>query len=301
MSLRRDSVGKRSYIFITLGIIIVVFFIINNRNDNLITSEYLNGQIITQLSIKNTDNIVSTEFRYETFFLEQYTNVSPETEVYPFNNYEEAHTYLIDEEVLQGKKDYILVQVLVSYDNGLTEIIGETEIKHIKEKVYNDYVINPEFEDSIVRYKVGGLAAIIDYDAYDEDIIFYSNPNHEEANIRVGFHKDYSLYALKFFELIPKDKALEMNYEGFQVIDFVDESSTNDSWILAEYTSFELPWVSLYPYDLEGNKVYYESKDGGLDIINNGEISEIAKASQDKYNQMNTRIPDIRFLKDGNF
>lgn len=301
MSLRRDSVGKRSYIFITLGIIIVVFFIINNRNDNLITSEYLNGQIITQLSIKNTDNIVSTEFRYKTFFLEQYSNVSPEIEIYSFNNYEEAHIYDIDESVLQGKKDYILVQVLISYDNGLTETIGETEIKNIKEKVYNDYVINPEFEDSIVRYKVGGLTAIIDYDAYDEEIIFYSNPNHEVPNIRVGFHKDYSLYALKFFELMSKDKALEMNYEGFQVIDFVNESSTNDSWILVEYTSFELPWAMLYPYDLEGNKVYYESKDGGLDLVNSGEISEIAKASQDKYNQMNTRIPDIRFIKDGNF
>ncbi len=293
--------GKRSYTLITfIIIIIIVFFIINNRNDNLTTSEYLNGQIITQLSIKNTDNIVSTEFRYETFFLEQYTNVNPEIITYSFNNYEEAHIYGIDEDVLQGKKDYILVRVLISYDNGLTEIIGETKIKNIKEKVYTDYMINPEIEDNIVYYRVEGLTAMIDYDDYDEEIIFYSNPNHEGANIGVGFHKDYSLYALKNFELIPKDKALEMNYEGFKVIDFVDKSSTNDSWILAEYTSFESPWAGLYPYDLEGNKVYYESKDGGLDLVNNGEISEIGKASQDKYHQMNARIPNIRFIKNGN-
>lgn len=292
---------KGSYILIALGVVIVIFFIVNNKSNNLITSEYTNGQIVTQLNIKNTDNIQSIEFRYETSFLEQYTNVNPEVVTYLFNNYEETHIYDIDESILQGKKDYILVQVLVNYDDGSTEIIGEVGIKNIKEKVYNDYVISPDVVDDVVYYRVEGLTAIIDNMAYDEKIIFYSNPNNEEPNIRVGFHKDYALYPLKIFELISKYKALEMNYEGFGVIDFAKESSTDDSCIIAEYTTFEMPWPSLYPYDLEGNKVFYESKDGGLNLVDNGEVSEIAKSSQEKYNQIKMRIPDIRFIRDANF
>lgn len=151
---------KGSYILIVFGALITLFFIVNNRNNNLITSEYNNGQIITKLNVRNTDNIYSTEFRYETSFLEQYTNVNPEVMSYLFNNYEETHTYDIDESILQGKKDYILVQVILSYDDGSTEIIGKAVTKNIKEKVYDDYVISPHVEDDGIYYRVEGTARV---------------------------------------------------------------------------------------------------------------------------------------------
>jgi len=288
---------KRAFIMIILGIIIIIFIVLSIRNKNLITAKYSNGQIITKINIKNPNNIQSTEFRYITHFLEQYKNIEPRMVKYSFDGYKETHIFNIDETMLQGKKDYILVQVFLNYNDGTTELIGETKVKNIKEKVYQDFVISPDFKNDLVYYRTKGFTAVFDSSDYDEEIIFYSNPNYEWSNITVGFHKDYALYNLKSYGLIPYDKAVEEGFEGFSIVDFY-EKPEDDSLILVEYGMIDLFWAGLYPYDLEGNPVFYESKDGGLSLIDdNGELNEVSKAGIAKYQEMKQRIPKIRFIR----
>lgn len=282
-------------ILIGLGVFLGIFFVTNNGNDGLVEAEYQNGQIITQLNINDTDNILSTEFRYITSFLEQYKNIDPHVEIYLLQNYVEHHTYNIEENILQGKKDNIVIQVSVTYNDGSSNIIGGKKIKNIKKRLYDDYIIIPDFKDDAVYFKTNGITAIIDNNSYDEEIILFSNPNYESPNIAVGFHKDYALYGLQYFGVISKDKVTEMNYEGFKVIDLVEESDLTNPNLMVEYGATELIWSGLYPYDLEGNEIIYESNNGELNFVNNGELSEIYKASNDKYNQMKAKLPEIRF------
>ncbi|KGG79449.1 hypothetical protein Y919_12005 [Caloranaerobacter azorensis H53214] len=287
------------FIILVLCIIFAIWVAINHFNPSLdITAEYSNGKIITHVTTKGIQNITSTEFRYRVYFLDQYINVEPRVRTYSFSNYKKTHIYEIREDLFQGKKDYLEVEVEITYDDGNQKITKKTGIKGIKEKIYNDFVIVPEIKEDKVYYRTDGLTAIIDRESYDDEIIFYSDPNSEYPNISVGFHKDYALYSLSSFEVISKNEALEENYVGFSVVDFTRESGVDESYIVIEYGMIELYWDGLYPYDLEGNKVFYEGKQGDtcINLVVNNKVTEVSKASHEKYEQMLSKMPNIAFI-----
>lgn len=290
----------KRFIFITLviGAIFVIWMAINHLNPSInITSEYANGKITTHVKAKGIQNITSTEFRYRTYFLDQYVNVEPRVETYSFLDYEENHIFEIWEDLLRGKKDYLEVEVVITYDDGTQEMTGNVVIQDIKQKVYDDFVIALDIVDDRVYYRADGLTAIISKDSYDEEIIFYSNSNSEHANISVGFQKDYALYPLNLFGVISKVEASEKNFEGISPVDFTKDSGVEESYIVVEYSMIELAWDGFYPYDLNGNEVFYEGKIGDTDIglVRDNEIPEISKVSYEKYNQMRNKIPNITF------
>ncbi len=290
----------KRFIFITLviGAIFVIWMAINHLNPSInITSEYANGKITTHVKAKSIQDITSTEFRYRAYFLDQYVNVEPRVETYSFSDYEENHIFEIWEDLLRGKKDYLEVEVVITYDDGTQEMTGNVVIQDIKQKVYDDFVIAPDIVDDRVYYRADGLTAIISKDSYDEEIIFYSNSNIEHANISVGFQKDYALYPLNLFGVISKVEASEKNFEGISPVDFTKDSGVEESYIVVEYSMIELAWDGFYPYDLNGNEVFYEGKIGDTDIglVRDNEIPEISKVSYEKYNQMRNKIPNITF------
>jgi hypothetical protein len=285
-------------IILFIGAIVVIWIAINQLNPSLdVIPEYSNGKVVTYVEAKNIQNITSTEFRYRTYFLDQYVNVEPRVDIYSFPNYKENHTYEICEELLQGKKDYIEVEVVITYDDGTHKMMGNAVIQNIKQKVYDDFVISPEVVDDRVYYVTDGLTAIISKDSFDEEIIFYSNTNIEYPNISVGFQKDYALYRLNTFGVISKTEALKRNFEGISPVDFTKDSGVDESYIVVEYSMIQLDWDGLYPYDLDGNKVFYENKlgEGGIDLFRNNKITEISQASYEKYRQMQNKIPNITF------
>lgn len=283
-------------IILIVGVIFVVWKIGYFLSSSLeIKSEYLDGKIITNLEIEDTHNIESTKFRYKTYYLEQYINVDPRVEVYSFPEYKKSHSYEIQDDLFQGKKNYMEVEVIIDFKDSSKKIIEKIDIENIKEKTYNDFVIVSHTVNNEVHYSVDGLMAIIDQDSYDEDIIFYSNPNYENSNITVGFQKDYALYSLKSYSVISQDEAIENNYEGFSVIEATKEQEADETSILIEYGTYDLIWDGLYPYDLSGNEILYESNDGVINLFIDGEVTEISEASHEKHREIKDKLPNIRF------
>lgn len=290
---------KRLVLIIAIiGTIFAIWMVIERSNPSLIvTSEYSNGKIITYVKAKNIQNIASTEYRYRTCFLEQYANVKPRVHAYSFPSYEDTHIYEISADLLQGKKDYLEVEVEIIYGDGTHELIGKSVIQGIKQKIYYDFVIEPEMKDDKVYYHAEGLTAIIDKEVYSEEIIFYSNPNDNHLNISVGFQKDYALYQLNVYDVISKEEALDRNFQGFSPVDSTKYLSGDESYIVIEYGMIDLVWDGLYPYDLDGNDVFYEGEmnDEGITLIKDNQMLDISKASYKKYSQMLSKMPNITF------
>ena len=284
-------------VILVIGIVFAIWIDKTYSSPRLdITAEYSNGKIITNIYTKNINDITSMEIRYKTDFLDQYINVNPEVVTYSFPNYIKSHTLEIWDGLLQGKKDQIEVEVAVTFDKGTQELTEKVNVKDIKEKIYNDFVIEPEFINDNVHYNANGLIAVIDKDSYDKDIVFYSNPNYENANISVGFEKDYTLYSLNSFGVLSENEALEKNYKGFSLVEFTKEEGVDESFIVVEYGMIDLTWDGLYPYDLDGNEILYESKDGSINLFANGKATEISQSSYEKYKEMKDKIPNIKFI-----
>ncbi len=286
----------------TILIIAAVFIIwigVNYLNPSLdVTSEYSNGKITTDVKAKDAENIKSTEFRYITYYLDQYVDVKPSVVTHSFPNYEENHIYEIREELFLGKKDHIEVEVVIIYDDRTEEIIGNAVIKNIKQKLYNDVVVEPEIAEDKVYYHAEGLTAAISKDSYDEEIIFYSDPNIDIPNIAIGFHKDYAIYPLNFFGVISEKEASEMNFLGMSTVEFTKNPDVDESYIVVEYSMIEFIWDGLYPYDLDGNEVLFENTHSDINfnlLTIDGKITEVAKVSIEKYNQMQNKMPNITF------
>lgn len=296
---------KRKYILGILAIICLIIFTGCSVRKNVkdaeikdssidIKAEYSKGKIIATIDSSDIENIVSTEFRYKTYFLDQYIDVEPLVQTFNISGYKDNDTYHIREHFLQGQKDFIEIEVVVTYNDG-KQIVENTIIQNIKEKIYNDFVIKPEIVEDKVYYHANGLTAIIHKESYDEEILFYSNPNDIHPNISVGFEKDYALYRLNSYEVISKPEAAERNYEGFTKIDFQKDLDVDDFYILIEYGTIELDWEAFYPYDLDGNEVSYTSKDGNLNMVKDGKMVEISDAAHEKHKQMKDKFPDIEF------
>lgn len=291
---------KLIFTILIIAAIFAVWMGVNYLNPSLdVTSEYSNGKITTDVKAENTENVKSTEFRYRIYYLDQYVNVKPEIVTYSFPNYEENHIYEVREELLLGKKNDIEVEVVITYNDGTEEMMGNTVIKDIKQKLYNDLVIEPEIAEDKVYYHAEGLTAVISKDSYDEEIIFYSDPNIETPNIAVGFHKDYAIYPLNFFGAICETEASEMNFLGMSLVEFTKDQDVDESYIVVEYGMIEFIWDGLYPYDLDGNEVIFENKhsDANFNLFTTDgrQTSEVAKASQEKYTQMRHKVPSITF------
>lgn len=290
-----EAVKKISIILVAIIVVFTIFMVKDmNRSKLDIVSEYAHGKIITSVDKKDVDDITNIEYRYKTYFLDQYVDVEPREEVYSFGNYEDNHIYELTELLFQGKKDHIDIEVVVTYDEGTQEIKGTIRIKDIKKKIYDDFVIEPKIEDDKVYYRVDGFTAIIDKIYYDEKILFYSNPN-QGQNIKVGFSKDYTLYRLNSYGVITKEAAQEENYEGFSLVDFEKDPEIDESYIVVEYGMIDLEWAGYYPYNLEGKEVFYESEDGGINLVKDGEMVELYQASKDKYGEISDSIPSIKF------
>lgn len=260
-----------------------------------IKTEYSKGKIITTIDRSDIENIVSTEFRYKTYFLDQYIDVERLAQIFNISGYKDKDTYHIREHLLLGQKDFIEIEVAIIYNDGKQQLVENTIVHHIKEKIYNDFVIKPEIAEDKVYYHANGLTAIIHKESYDEEILFYSNPNDIHPNISVGFEKDYALYSLNSYEVISKPEAAERNYEGFTKIDFQKDLDVDNFYILIEYGMIALDWEGFYPYDLDGNEVFYTSKDGSLNMVKDGKMVEISDAAHEKHKQMKDRFPDIEF------
>lgn len=284
---------------IVLLFLFTVWMVIGQSNQKIkVTAQYLQGKITTQVKTEDIQNIESTIFRYKTHYLDQYINVGPEVQVYIFPNEKETHVFEVHAELFEGKKDNLEVEVAVKYQDGTEEILGNVTIPGIKKQVYDDFVIKPEFEEGSIFYRTNGLTAVIKQDEYDEEILFYSDPNREFPNISVGFQKDHSLYPLSVYEVIPETEALNRNYEGFAPVDFTNISEGHKSYIVIEHGMFDLWWDGLYPYDNEGNEVIYEAReeDSGIVLARDNETLEISKASHEKWTKMVNKIPNIKFL-----
>ncbi|MGF7057588.1 hypothetical protein [Brassicibacter mesophilus] len=291
----------RKYVFIMLIIVaIATIWLVQTQSRSSLdaTSKYSNGQIITNVKVKNIQNIVSTEYSYTTYFLEQYVNVLPAIKTFSFPNYKSSHVFEIQERLLEGKKDNIKVQIIIKYNDGEEEIMKNVDINDIKKKLYDDLIIQSEIKDDKIYYSTNGLTAIVDKDKYDKDIVFYSNPNNEYPNISVGFQKDFTLYPLKQYGAIPKSVAVKNNYEGMAPVEFIKKSTLEEDYLVVEYGMIELPWDGLYPYDLSGNSVYYEGEKSelGINLFKDNQIVEVSKVSHEKYDQMLNKIPYITFV-----
>lgn len=282
-----------------IGIIFVAWLILGMTYSNIdISTKYSKGKVTTNVTLKGIENVTSTEFRYRTYFLEQYMNLEPQVDTYSFSKYKQNHNYEIRNDLFQGKKDLLEVEVIISYEDGTQQITKKVVMEDIKEKIYNDFVIKPKIKDDKVYYYVDGLTAVIDKKFFNEDIIFYTNSNEKYPNIIVGFQKDYTLYPLKSFGILSKAEASEKNYEGVTQVDFIIEQGANEDFIVVEYGMYDLVWDGLYPYDLDGNKVFYEGEEGDTEVnlIVDNQQSKVSKVSHEKYKQMLNKIPKITFI-----
>ncbi|SCY48715.1 hypothetical protein [Alkaliphilus peptidifermentans] len=287
---------KRFFIGITVIVILfAVWIVIGQSNSKAkVTAQYRDGRITTQVKTTGIHNIASTIFRYKTHFLDQYINVDPWVVTYTFPNRDETHIYEVPADLFGGKKDDLEVEVAVTYQDGTEEILGNVILKDMKKQVYDDFVLEPEFEEGFVYYHANGLTAVIAQNAYDEDIIFYSYPN--SSSLSVGFQKYYALYPLKNYGVI-SEEALSEDFLGFEPVNAFINVSGEEMYIVVEHSMIDLRWDGFYPYDSEGNEVIYEGKAGeNINLVRNGELVDISKASHEKYRQMVSRIPDIRFL-----